>query len=159
MTKICDESPSGIQNHVPETQWLDDSSHQLDQLGLSPPNSKKSPDSVGGVASAAASLSPNRYSSGMYVVRPLPCAPPPKHVATTACQSHAMDREHWLRVFSWLTPRDLSVCMGVCKVWNRWAFDHRLWKRINLERKQIRQTHLIGELRLGCALGFIWNII
>ncbi len=45
----------------------------------------------------------------------------------------------------YLPPQDLCRCLRVCKTWNRWCIDRRLWFFINLSRKRVRKDVLIGE--------------
>uniref|UniRef100_A0A8C2A808 Lysine-specific demethylase 2B n=1 Tax=Cyprinus carpio TaxID=7962 RepID=A0A8C2A808_CYPCA len=62
--------------------------------------------------------------------------------------NHIMRREVWMAVFSHLTHQDLCVCMQVCKTWNRWCCDKRLWTKIDLNRcKSITPLMLSGIIR------------
>uniref|UniRef100_A0A7N8WW23 Lysine-specific demethylase 2B n=1 Tax=Mastacembelus armatus TaxID=205130 RepID=A0A7N8WW23_9TELE len=76
-------------------------------------------------------------------------------------ESHVMRREMWMTVFSHLTHRDLCVCMRVCRAWNRWCCDKRLWKHINLNRcKSITPLMLSGIIRRQpVALDLSWTNI
>ena len=47
----------------------------------------------------------------------------------------------------YLPHKDLCSCLRVCKTWNRWCIDRRLWYFINLNRQKIRKDHLIGLVR------------
>ena len=82
-----------------------------------------------------------------YVVRPAPIPPPPKHVMMDNGANHVLDHQIWMLVFRYLPHMDLCACMRVCKTWNRWCIDRRLWYFINLNRKKIRKDHLIGMVR------------
>uniref|UniRef100_A0A8C1RTX0 Lysine-specific demethylase 2B n=1 Tax=Cyprinus carpio TaxID=7962 RepID=A0A8C1RTX0_CYPCA len=63
-------------------------------------------------------------------------------------KNHIMRREVWMAVFSHLTHQDLCVCMQVCKTWNRWCCDKRLWTKIDLNRcKSITPLMLSGIIR------------
>ncbi len=61
--------------------------------------------------------------------------------------NHALDQQIWMQVFRYLPHQDLCACMRVCKTWNRWCIDRRLWSFINLTRRKIRKDHLIGVVR------------
>jgi len=82
-----------------------------------------------------------------YVVRPAPVPPPPRYVQLTNGSSHPLEHNLWVRVFCLLGPADLVRCMRVCKTWNRWGYDRRLWTSIDLSHSKLRQTHLIGVVR------------
>uniref|UniRef100_A0AAQ5ZBZ6 Lysine-specific demethylase 2B n=1 Tax=Amphiprion ocellaris TaxID=80972 RepID=A0AAQ5ZBZ6_AMPOC len=71
------------------------------------------------------------------------------------------DSKTWMTVFSHLTHRDLCVCMRVCRTWNRWCCDKRLWKHINLNRcKSITPLMLSGIIRRQpVALDLSWTNI
>ena len=90
---------------------------------------------------------PDMSAVRKYVVRPAPVPPPPRYVHLTNGSSHPLEHNLWIRVFSLLNPADLVRCMQVCKTWNRWGYDHRLWTSIDLSRCRLRQTHLIGIVR------------
>uniref|UniRef100_A0A7N6B208 Lysine-specific demethylase 2B n=1 Tax=Anabas testudineus TaxID=64144 RepID=A0A7N6B208_ANATE len=76
-------------------------------------------------------------------------------------KAHVMRREMWMMVFGHLTHRDLCVCMRVCRAWNRWCCDKRLWKHINLNRcKSITPLMLSGIIRRQpVALDLSWTNI
>lgn len=90
---------------------------------------------------------PNMAAVRKYVVRPAPIPPPPKFVATADDKNHPLDIDLWIYIFEFLSPGDLARCMAVCKNWNRWSYDGRLWRSIDLSRHHIRQTHLVGIVR------------
>jgi len=90
---------------------------------------------------------PNMSAVRKYVVRPAPIPLPPKYVTTTDDRNHVLDINLWVLIFSFLPPGDLARCMNVCKTWNRWGYDRRLWRSIDLSRRRIRQTHLVGIVR------------
>ncbi|CAG5867425.1 unnamed protein product [Menidia menidia] len=96
-----------------------------------------------------------------HVIRPPPISPPPDSVPLTDGEAHVMRREMWMAVFSHLTHRDLCVCMRVCRTWNRWCCDKRLWKHINLNRcKSITPLMLSGIIRRQpVALDLSWTNI
>jgi len=82
-----------------------------------------------------------------YVVRPAPIPPPPKNVPLEDGSTHPLDRDLWIRVFRFLSPRDLARCMSVSKTFNRWCYDRRLWYTIDVSWCQIKQMHLIAIVR------------
>ncbi|XP_072227422.1 lysine (K)-specific demethylase 2Bb [Leuresthes tenuis] len=96
-----------------------------------------------------------------HVIRPPPISPPPDRLPLNDGEAHVMRREMWMTVFSHLTLRDLCVCMRVCRTWNRWCCDKRLWKHINLNRcKSITPLMLSGIIRRQpVALDLSWTNI
>uniref|UniRef100_A0A8C6H600 Lysine-specific demethylase 2B n=1 Tax=Mus spicilegus TaxID=10103 RepID=A0A8C6H600_MUSSI len=83
-----------------------------------------------------------------HVIRPPPISPPPDSLPLDDGAAHVMHREVWMAVFSYLSHRDLCVCMRVCRTWNRWCCDKRLWTRIDLNRcKSITPLMLSGIIR------------
>uniref|UniRef100_A0A8C4GJ58 Lysine-specific demethylase 2B n=1 Tax=Dicentrarchus labrax TaxID=13489 RepID=A0A8C4GJ58_DICLA len=96
-----------------------------------------------------------------HVIRPPPISPPPDRLPLSDGEAHVMRREMWMMVFSHLSHRDLCVCMRVCRTWNRWCCDKRLWKHINLNRcKSITPLMLSGIIRRQpAALDLSWTNI
>uniref|UniRef100_A0A672FLC4 Lysine (K)-specific demethylase 2Bb n=1 Tax=Salarias fasciatus TaxID=181472 RepID=A0A672FLC4_SALFA len=96
-----------------------------------------------------------------HVIRPPPISPPPDRLPLDDGEAHVMRRETWMTVFGHLTHRDLCVCMRVCRTWNRWCCDKRLWKQINLNRcKSITPLMLSGIIRRQpVALDLSWTNI
>ncbi|XP_061603774.1 lysine-specific demethylase 2B-like isoform X3 [Phyllopteryx taeniolatus] len=96
-----------------------------------------------------------------HVIRPPPISPPPDRLPLNDGQEHTMRREAWMSVFGHLAFRDLCVCMRVCRTWNRWCCDKRLWKHINLNRcKSITPLMLSGIIRRQpVALDLSWTNI
>ncbi|XP_075901092.1 lysine (K)-specific demethylase 2Bb [Nelusetta ayraudi] len=96
-----------------------------------------------------------------HVIRPPPISPPPDTLPLNGGEAHAMRREAWMAVFGHLTHRDLCVCMRVCRTWNRWCCDKRLWQLINLHRcKSITPLMLSGIIRRQpAALDLSWTNI
>uniref|UniRef100_A0A8C9T6V8 Lysine-specific demethylase 2B n=1 Tax=Scleropages formosus TaxID=113540 RepID=A0A8C9T6V8_SCLFO len=83
-----------------------------------------------------------------HVIRPPPISPPPDRLPLENGQNHVMRREVWMAVFRHLSHKELCVCMRVCKTWNRWCCDKRLWTRIDLNRcKSITPLMLSGIIR------------
>uniref|UniRef100_A0A8C6PF72 Lysine-specific demethylase 2B n=1 Tax=Nothobranchius furzeri TaxID=105023 RepID=A0A8C6PF72_NOTFU len=76
-------------------------------------------------------------------------------------EAHVVWRETWMKVFSHLTHKDLCVCMRVCRTWNRWCCDKRLWTHISLKRcKSITPLMLSGIIRRQpVALDLSWTNI
>uniref|UniRef100_A0A3Q2YG55 Lysine demethylase 2B n=1 Tax=Hippocampus comes TaxID=109280 RepID=A0A3Q2YG55_HIPCM len=96
-----------------------------------------------------------------HVIRPPPISPPPDRLPLNDGLEHAMRREAWMSVFGHLALKDLCVCMRVCRTWNRWCCDKRLWKRISLNRcKSITPLMLSGIIRRQpVALDLSWTNI
>uniref|UniRef100_A0A8C6YFN0 Lysine-specific demethylase 2B n=1 Tax=Naja naja TaxID=35670 RepID=A0A8C6YFN0_NAJNA len=62
--------------------------------------------------------------------------------------AHVMQREVWMAVFRCLRPGELCICMRVCRTWNRWCCDKRLWTKIDLNHcKSITPLMLSGIIR------------
>ncbi|XP_068616979.1 lysine (K)-specific demethylase 2Ba [Brachionichthys hirsutus] len=69
-----------------------------------------------------------------HVIRPPPISPPPDRLPLKDGKTHVIQREVWMKIFSYLTHPELCVCMRVCKTWNRWCCDKRLWTTMDLNR-------------------------
>ncbi|KAM6931244.1 lysine (K)-specific demethylase 2Ba isoform 2-T2 [Xenentodon cancila] len=69
-----------------------------------------------------------------HVIRPPPISPPPDRLPLKDGKAHVIQRELWMKIFHHLTHQELCVCMRVCKTWNRWCCDKRLWTKIDLNR-------------------------
>ncbi|XP_030630838.1 lysine (K)-specific demethylase 2Ba [Chanos chanos] len=83
-----------------------------------------------------------------HVIRPPPICPPPDRLPLADGRNHVAQREAWMAIFSHLTHRELCICMRVCRTWNRWCCDKRLWTRIDLSRcKSITPLMLSGIIR------------
>ncbi|XP_040202831.1 lysine-specific demethylase 2B isoform X3 [Rana temporaria] len=83
-----------------------------------------------------------------HVIRPPPISPPPDSLPLENGATHVMQREVWMAIFSYLSHKDLCICMRVCKTWNRWCCDKRLWMRIDLNHcKSITPLMLSGIIR------------
>ncbi|XP_063310331.1 lysine-specific demethylase 2B isoform X2 [Pelobates fuscus] len=95
------------------------------------------------------SLSPPKcVQMERHVIRPPPISPPPDSLPLENGASHVIKIEVWMKIFSYLSHRDLCICMRVCKTWNRWCCDKRLWARIDLNRcKSITPLMLSGIIR------------
>ncbi|KAF4790503.1 hypothetical protein TURU_139099 [Turdus rufiventris] len=73
-----------------------------------------------GIARPPPSLSPPKcIQMERHVIRPPPISPPPDSLPLDDGAAHVMQREVWMAVFSYLSHRDLCICMRVCKTWNR----------------------------------------
>ncbi|XP_077318101.1 lysine-specific demethylase 2B isoform X1 [Lithobates pipiens] len=95
------------------------------------------------------SLSPPKcVQMERHVIRPPPISPPPDSLPLENGATHVMQREVWMAIFSYLSHKDLCICMRVCKTWNRWCCDKRLWTRIDLNHcKSITPLMLSGIIR------------
>ncbi|XP_067251280.1 lysine (K)-specific demethylase 2Ba isoform X1 [Chanodichthys erythropterus] len=83
-----------------------------------------------------------------HVIRPPPICPPPDRLPLADGRNHIAPREAWLAIFGHLSHRELCVCMRVCRTWNRWCCDKRLWTHIDLKRcKSITPLMLSGIIR------------
>uniref|UniRef100_A0A667WPG1 Zgc:158376 n=1 Tax=Myripristis murdjan TaxID=586833 RepID=A0A667WPG1_9TELE len=83
-----------------------------------------------------------------HLVRPPPACPEPSCLPLDSGSSHIMTRDVWLRVFQYLSQRELCVCMRVCRTWSRWCCDKRLWTQIDLSRQRsITPPMLSGIIR------------
>ncbi|NWU02781.1 KDM2B demethylase, partial [Urocynchramus pylzowi] len=102
-----------------------------------------------GIARPPPSLSPPKcIQMERHVIRPPPISPPPDSLPLDDGAAHVMQREVWMAVFSYLSHRDLCICMRVCKTWNRWCCDKRLWTKIDLNHcKSITPLMLSGIIR------------
>ncbi|KAJ8285809.1 hypothetical protein GJAV_G00031170 [Gymnothorax javanicus] len=117
----------------PQLQQLSPLGLNRSSLGGRPPPSRSPPKCV---------------QMERHVIRPPPISPPPDRLPLANGETHALRREVWMVVFSHLSHRELCVCMRVCKTWNRWCCDKRLWTRIDLNRcKSITPLMLSGIIR------------
>lgn len=86
-----------------------------------------------------------------YVVRPAPVvednAEEKMKNSLGRIENLAIEKEVMLPVFQFLSVRDLYTCQLVCKTWNRWSVDPRLWTTMDLTRKKITASTLIGIVR------------
>ncbi|XP_028269337.1 lysine (K)-specific demethylase 2Ba isoform X2 [Parambassis ranga] len=83
-----------------------------------------------------------------HVIRPPPISPPPDRLPLKDGKTHIIQREVWMKIFCYLTHQELCVCMRVCKTWNRWCCDKRLWTKIDLNRcTSITPLMLSGIIR------------
>ncbi|XP_062940443.1 lysine-specific demethylase 2B-like [Cynocephalus volans] len=102
----------------------------------------------------ATSRPPPSMSSSMciqmepHVIRPPPNTPPPNLLPLDDGVTHVMHRDMWMNVFSYLNQQDLCVCMQVCRTWNLWCCNKRLWTRMDLSHcKPITPLMLSGIVR------------
>ncbi|XP_017272686.1 lysine (K)-specific demethylase 2Ba isoform X7 [Kryptolebias marmoratus] len=83
-----------------------------------------------------------------HVIRPPPISPPPDRLPLKDGKAHVLQREVWMKIFSYLSHPELCICMSVCKTWNRWCCDKRLWTKIDLNRcTSITPLMLSGIIR------------
>lgn len=61
--------------------------------------------------------------------------------------THCLPREIWIRVFTYLQENEVNKCMLVCKAWNQWCLDNRLWKEIEVSNKPLIPIILKGIVR------------
>ncbi|XP_073532381.1 lysine-specific demethylase 2B isoform X3 [Phyllobates terribilis] len=127
--------------------------HRFSKLNGTPKEyrhqSLPSPRSTPRVTRPPPSLSPPKcMQMERHVIRPPPISPPPDSLPLENGATHVMQREVWMAIFSYLSHRDLCICMTVCKTWNRWCCDKRLWTHIDLNRcKSITPLMLSGIIR------------
>ena len=60
---------------------------------------------------------------------------------------HPLPRSLWLRIFSYLSQSELSVCMRACRTWNRWGLSHEFWTQISISDKKVTAAVLEGIIR------------
>ena len=101
----------------------------------------------GGFSTLNAPLKQLRVVLERHVVRPAPISPPPKEVMMDTGLPHPLDINAWTKVFTHLNWGDLCRCMRVCRTFNRWTINHKLWASLDLRRTHIRQPHLVGIVR------------
>ncbi|XP_021003614.3 LOW QUALITY PROTEIN: lysine-specific demethylase 2B [Parasteatoda tepidariorum] len=86
-----------------------------------------------------------------YVVRPAPIVEDNNEEkmrnSYPGSENLAVEKEVMLPVFQFLSVKDLYTCQLVCKTWNRWSVDPRLWRMMDLTRKKITASTLIGIVR------------
>uniref|UniRef100_A0A3B5QIV4 Lysine (K)-specific demethylase 2Ba n=1 Tax=Xiphophorus maculatus TaxID=8083 RepID=A0A3B5QIV4_XIPMA len=83
-----------------------------------------------------------------HVIRPPPISPPPDRLPLKDGKAHILQREVWMKIFGYLSHQELCVCMRICKTWNRWCCDKRLWTNIDLNRcTSITPLMLSGIIR------------
>ncbi|XP_055941195.1 lysine-specific demethylase 2A-like isoform X2 [Argiope bruennichi] len=86
-----------------------------------------------------------------YVVRPAPIVEDnnEEKIRNSSADSDnlALEKEVMLPVFQFLSVKDLYICQLVCKTWNRWSVDPRLWTVMDLTRRKITASTLIGIIR------------
>ena len=66
---------------------------------------------------------------------------------TEQAHYHCLPRDLWIRVFTHLDKTHLNRCMVVCKAWNQWSLDHRLWSRLVVSNTTLVPTVLKGIVR------------
>lgn len=86
-----------------------------------------------------------------YVVRPAPIVENNNEEkirnSNTGVENLAVEKEVMLPVFQFLSVTDLLSCQLVCKTWNRWSVDPRLWTVMDLTRRKITAGALVGIVR------------
>lgn len=108
----------GLERPHPLTKGFNGTPRELRSQLLSSLRSGGSPRAV---ARPPPSLSPPKcMQMERHVVRPPPISPPPDSLLLDDGAAHVMQREVWMAVFGCLSPKELCVCMRVCRTWNRW---------------------------------------
>uniref|UniRef100_A0AAR2IV12 [histone H3]-dimethyl-L-lysine(36) demethylase n=1 Tax=Pygocentrus nattereri TaxID=42514 RepID=A0AAR2IV12_PYGNA len=134
--------PTNLESHDDGGGYLGDWLGTREELEKEEPLARKT------LPPAAAQHLPKCAQVERHVIRPLPISPPPDRLPLNNGQSHVIGREEWMGVFSHLQHNELCVCMQVCKTWNRWCCDKRLWSRIDLNHcKSITPLMLSGIIR------------
>ncbi|KAG8456099.1 hypothetical protein GDO86_002048 [Hymenochirus boettgeri] len=107
------------------------------------------------------SLSPPNIQKERHVIRPPPISPPSDSLPLANKATHVMQRKVWMVIFSNLSHKDLCICMRVCKTWNRWCCDRKLWTQIDISRcKSITPLMLTGIIRRQpVSVDFSWTNI
>uniref|UniRef100_A0A672GM69 Uncharacterized protein n=1 Tax=Salarias fasciatus TaxID=181472 RepID=A0A672GM69_SALFA len=150
------ESSSSSSSSSSESDSESDSDDSMrgDQGGGSSPSSSSPPSRVAPRSqmmkrSPPAVPSPPRpVQMERHLVRPPPTCPEPSCLPLDCGSAHIMTRDVWLRVFTYLSHRQLCVCMRVCRTWSRWCCDKRLWTQIDLSRQRsITPPMLSGIIR------------
>lgn len=59
----------------------------------------------------------------------------------------SLERDVILPVLSHLSRKDLQSCMSVCKIWNTWCMEPKLWKRLDLSKQKLNSTILTGIIK------------
>ncbi|XP_029996970.1 F-box/LRR-repeat protein 19 [Sphaeramia orbicularis] len=121
----------------------------MSAMAASPCSSRLAPRSQLMKRSPPAVPSPPRpVQMERHLVRPPPTCPEPSCLPLDSGSAHIMTRDVWLRVFTYLSQRELCVCMRVCRTWSRWCCDKRLWTQIDLSRQRsITPPMLSGIIR------------
>ncbi|XP_076334005.1 lysine-specific demethylase 2A-like isoform X2 [Tachypleus tridentatus] len=74
--------------------------------------------------------------------------------------SLALKKKVMLPVFHYLSASDLFTCQLVCKTWNRWMVDPRLWTHLDFSCKKITANILMGIVRRQpISLNLSWTNI
>ncbi|RWS25489.1 Lysine-specific demethylase 2B-like protein [Leptotrombidium deliense] len=83
-----------------------------------------------------------------------------KKLKKTKVENLCLERDVMLPVLPYLCRKDLINCMLVCKVWNGWCLDPKLWKNLDLTRQKITSNSLIGLVRRQpMELNLSWSSI
>ncbi|CAG0879256.1 unnamed protein product [Darwinula stevensoni] len=71
-----------------------------------------------------------------------------------------LNRTAMVCVFQYLKRPELAVCMQVCRDWNRWCLDPKLWYSMDLSQQKITQHTLQGIVRCQpTRLDLSWSFI
>eukprot|EP00795_Rhopilema_esculentum_P015221 gene15221-6425_t len=82
-----------------------------------------------------------------FVVRPRPLSPPAEELLLQDGQLHPLSRSLWLKIFGFLSQSDISICMRVCRNWNRWGLDGKFWNHITYSSRKLDSLALCGIVR------------
>ena len=82
-----------------------------------------------------------------FVVRPRPISPPVEGLRLIDDSSHPLPRGIWLRIFSYMSQSELSLCMRVCRTWNLWGLSHEFWMELKISDRKVDSSVLEGIIR------------
>jgi len=87
-------------------------------------------------------------------IEPIKVIPPPPFTKYETClmiddTDHKLTSNIWFHVFTHLNKNSLLNCMLVCKAWNQWCMNNKLWKHIDVSNSVITQSLLKGIIRRG----------
>ncbi|XP_066534801.1 lysine (K)-specific demethylase 2Aa isoform X2 [Hoplias malabaricus] len=113
--------------------------------------------------------SPSSNSSRSSISPPPP--PPPSSTSSSppSLLSHpsfrdvgnepGCEKEVWVSVFRYLSCRELTMCMTVCKAWYKWSCDKRLWSHIDLSRCRALSPQAVTSIvkRQPVTLDLSWT--
>ncbi|KAL5016594.1 hypothetical protein ScPMuIL_006183 [Solemya velum] len=94
-----------------------------------------------------------------HLVRPAPINAPPEAFMLRNDKQHPLKHKFWMLIFSFLSQDDLSHCLCVCKVWNRWCIHSSLWKVIDLSVTTIKKQHLCAIVRRQPAVLVLSSVV
>lgn len=147
-------------------------SDQVEQMcgktaSMSPENVERSPS---GMATSGPTAMMQEYLKQLdgrqckvvlkrHPVRPAPVHAPPEGFLLKNGKEHALKCELWMLIFSFLSQDDLSHCLCVSRVWNRWCLHASLWKTIDLSVTTIKKQHLCAIVRRQPAVLVLSSVV